>query len=1136
MFPNSPSRWLMAIVVTAMIVLLAGGVWFYRSQQHELQQQAEDELQAVAQLKVDQIVAWRAERLGDAALITESPLFVEGVAQWLANPQAGDTASILAQFRALQTHYNYYNVALVDVDGNVLLSLDGEEGLIHEEAQKTLAAALLNEQSMLTALHPGPGDLPPHIGAIAPLFARTDPAAEAIGAIILQSDASQFLYPLIQSWPTPSRSAETLLVRRDGDSVLFLNELRHQKGTALTLQFPLEQIDLPAAKTVGGYEGITQGRDYRDVEIVAAVQAIPDSPWFIVSKMDKNEIFADWQLYSRLIGGLILGSLVTVGATGGTVWQRNQRIHYQKLFQAEKAHQETEARYQTTLMSIGDGVIVTDANGRVLLLNPVAEKLTGWAQDDASGKPLEDIFRIINEETRQPVDNPVRRVMHEGAVVGLANHTLLITRDGQEFPIADSGAPIHDASGNLTGAVLVFRDQTKERAAQKALEESEAHLRKILDNLPVGVAVNSVFPEIAFSYMNDNFPKCYRTTREALSEPDSFWEAAYQDAEYREVIRSNVLKDIASGDPARMFWEDIPITREGEETTYLSAKNTPLQGTQLMLSTVWDTTERKRAEEKLRESEERFRRAVADAPLPMLIHAEDGEIVVVNQVWTKITGYSHADIPTIDAWTERAYGERKAIVQEDIDRLYGMQEKRSEGEYVITTHGGQQRIWDFSSSPVGRLPDGRRLVLSMAMDVTDRKQAEETMRRYADRLTATNRLERIIASSIDITRVYDNFVKELLALIPLDRTSIVLLDDERDHWYIAHQWTQHEPKFASEVRRSVKGSVIEWIVNHRTSLLENKIGEHGDWPETELLRREGIQSRLLLPLVIEDQVIGVFTAGSSQANAISAEDRSILEAIAYQLAVAIQNARLYAEVQRYATDLEQRVADRTAQLEAFSYSVSHDLRAPLRAMDGFSRILLEDYAPDLPDEVQRYLGLVRSSAQQMGNLIDHLLAFSRLGRQPLKKQRVMPGELVEDVLTELSHEQADREVEITVEDLPPCQADPTLLRQVFVNLLQNALKFTKQRDVARIEVGFDDQYGEQAYFVKDNGVGFDMQYADKLFGVFQRLHRVEDYEGTGVGLATVQRIVHRHGGRVWADAAVDQGATFYFTIEGADAP
>ena len=230
-------------------------------------------------------------------------------------------------------------------------------------------------------------------------------------------------------------------------------------------------------------------------------------------------------------------------------------------------------------------------------------------------------------------------------------------------------------------------------------------------------------------------------------------------------------------------------------------------------------------------------------------------------------------------------------------------------------------------------------------------------------------------------------------------------------------------------------------------------------------------------------------------------------------------------------DYTNRLETANTELEAFAYSVSHDLRAPLRAIDGFSRILIRDYEALLPPQGQRHIQRVRDNAQQMGRLIDDLLTFSRLSRQPLNKEPVSLANLVRHVISELTDDQQDRQVEIDIGELPVCQADPALFKQVYVNLLSNALKFTRQRDAARIEVGCRQLNEEMVYFVKDNGTGFDMRYADKLFGVFQRLHRAEDYEGTGVGLAIVQRIIHRHGGRVWAEAEVDQGATFYFTLE-----
>ncbi len=251
------------------------------------------------------------------------------------------------------------------------------------------------------------------------------------------------------------------------------------------------------------------------------------------------------------------------------------------------------------------------------------------------------------------------------------------------------------------------------------------------------------------------------------------------------------------------------------------------------------------------------------------------------------------------------------------------------------------------------------------------------------------------------------------------------------------------------------------------------------------------------------------------------------------IARALESRRL----RRLNKELERRIIERTRELEvanrdleAFAYSVSHDLHAPLRTIQGYCDLFTTDYGASLPEEGRALVGNVRAGAERMGHLIEDLLAFARSGRAPLDLQRVPMSDLVHEILAELGREHSSRRIELKVQALPDCLADPALLRQVLVNLLSNAFKFTASSDPARIEVGSAVQDGEIVYFIADNGAGFDMKYADKLFGVFQRLHSQQEFKGTGIGLSIVQRIVERHGGRVRAEGRPGEGATFSFSV------
>jgi len=481
-------RWPILLLVISVFFLL-GGLWFYLDQRARLRQDAESELQAVADLKVNQIVEWRLEILSDASVLMRNPLLAEEFAHWLESDDPHSLQVIEESLRAYRSHPQYAELLLVDQAARPRLSLSGDLGALNPVGLEAIQVAMQARRPVLSCLHRDPTSYQIHLSVAAPLLLLPDEsgAQQVVGAVVMQIDPHRFLYPLLQRWPLPSSSAETLLVRPEGDDVLFLNDLLFLPDAALSLRLPIGRTDLPAAMAVEGLEGTVTGNDYRGQKVLAALYAVPESEWYMVSKVDHEEVFAAWRYRSALILAVIALSLVSLAVLAVMLLQRARRLAERAELEAADALFVREERLSATLNSVGDAVISTDEQGAVTLMNPVAATLTGWTLEDAQGRHVSEIMALEQEDTGASVENPAIRVLSQGATASLANHTVLVARDGRRIPIADSAAPIKGADGVLRGAVLVFRDQTEERAARNALEVSERRLRDIFEFLPVGL-------------------------------------------------------------------------------------------------------------------------------------------------------------------------------------------------------------------------------------------------------------------------------------------------------------------------------------------------------------------------------------------------------------------------------------------------------------------------------------------------------------------------------------------------------------------------------------------------------------------------------------------------------------------------
>lgn len=1136
-------RPLMVTLVLALVFVTAGGIWYYRAQEQRLRDRAEEELQAIAQLKVEQLAAWRAERIADAAVLRDSPTFVAAVTQWLSDPQDEQAETILRRLRTLQTHYGYSDAFLIDVQFEICLGVEGQSVPLSEDARQAITTAWHNRQPVLTDLHILPDDQMPHIDIITPLFDNAGTDAEPVGAVMIRSDATTFLYPLIQSWPTPSDSAETLLVRRDGDAVLFLNDLRHQPGSALMLRIPLNQTDVPAVMAVTGTTGVVRGKDYRGVEVLAAIFPIPDSPWFIIAKEDTDEILADWERESSLIVGLIAGTLAVIGTVVGVIWQSNEKAHVQRLYQAEKARLESEMRYQTVLLSIGDGIIVTDVEGRVELLNPAAERLTGWSRADARGQPLEAVFRIVSEDTREPVANPVRQVLREGIIVGLANHTLLIAKDGREIPIADSGAPVQRHGDVISGVVLAFQDQTDERAAQNALRESEEYIRTVLDNLPIGVAVNSVDPDVTFSYINDNFVRFYRTTREALAESDSFWEAVYEDTDFREIIKRRVLEDVASGDPARMRWDDVPITRKGEETTYISAMNAPIRGTDLMLSAVWDTTERKRTEDARRE-QHMLTEALRDTAAA-LISAMD-----IDAVMTTLLANVARVVPHDASNIMMITGDQAQVVYshgypDDLDRpLHNfhiaipqtphLQEMLTTKSPFLIAQTRQYATWqqdpltDWVQSYVAVPIRSRENVVGFLN--LDSSTPGFFTNAHAERLQAFADLASIAIEHAQLYEQIQRHAGELEQRV-IERTY------ELNH---AKERTEAILTSSSDVMILIQADGIITQVNPAfKTVFECTTDEALGQPCTALVIPDHIPR-------MQQAIDNVMASRQSQRLEVTAHCRTgktfdadivlspIVDHDRHLLGV-VCNVRDITLHKRMETQLRQTLEQEMALNELKTRYVSmaaHDLRNPLAVIRS-SVDLIRQYGDRLSDEqTQEKYDRIYNSIQIMVDMLDDILLLEKVeaGKLSFNPAPMDIIALCEKIIEDTSHAIGAAQ-HITFDVQGECGAvsvDAKLLRHVLGNLLSNAIKYSPDDSTVSLTIRCAEDH--IVFQVEDQGIGIPDVDQARLFEAFHRASNAKSIPGTGLGLAIVKQSVEVHGGTINFESHVGVGTTFTVTL------
>lgn len=609
-----------------------------------------------------------------------------------------------------------------------------------------------------------------------------------------------------------------------------------------------------------------------------------------------------------------------------------------------------------------------------------------------------------------------------------------------------------------------------------------------------------------------------------------------------------------------------------------------------LYGSIMDITQNKLAQIAIKESELRIREVFNSTSEAIIIHnAKTGTIIDCNDRTLEIYGYSNKEDFIGKGLADISINEHPYNEDDALNKIHETIKKGSQTFEWIAKKKNGSTFWTEVSLRHTELNNEQR-ILAVVRDTTERKKSEFEFLRLNNEIQAIFKASKPLQYLATPENLAYEIIQVLEDILNYEHCAVLLKADDGvslipfalSDQGKGKEYIEMDKKYIQERGAKVGKGIVGWVAKNGKSVLINDVTKDSRYFSV----REDIQSELCVPIISESTVIGVINVETTSSNAYTETDLRILETMSAQIGVAIQNANLYQQVQKELierTAIEQKLKKLNEELEAivemrtkeleeqvlkldksqkamlymiedlndmtkelkverqkleainkelesFSYSVSHDLRAPLRAIDGFSKIFIEDYKDKIDEEGIRLLKIISESSQKMDKLITDLLTLSRVSRNKINYSKINMTEMAQSVFSDLTLNVNCENIKFSINDLPSAFADPILIRQVWQNLIGNALKYSKSRPIQTIEIGGLAEDGYNTYYVKDNGVGFDPEYSHKIFEIFQRLHSENEFEGTGVGLSIVQRVINKHSGRVWAEGVEGEGATFWFAL------
>ena len=835
---------------------------------------------------------------------------------------------------------------------------------------------------------------------------------------------------------------------------------------------------------------------------------------------------------------------------------------------AERSERIVTGQLRTITASMREGVIAYDMNLQLTFVNPAFERLTGWVADDLRDQ---EFLQYVHPDDRPALLAEWEQLEQGGSLRD--QEYRLVTRTGQVRWCASAWEPLRDEEGHQIGYLGTEFDITERKLAeqemrldtelfQAVIEVQQAVAAAGLDSGTVmqviaersraltgatGVVVETLegdelVPRLRIGIESPRLPVSGSLsgvtvrTGELQRSDDILTDARIaHDAYHGQGIRSILVVPLR--DDQRILGtlkvlSPTPSAFSDRDTKALRLLG-GLVGASLEHAAAYEARQGRLEErtQALQESEQRFKQLVDAAQEGIWVADDQGVITYVNQRMAELLGYQNGAMlgrPVYDFFDATV----RATAQRTLSRP---QPEPESHDYRFRKQDGTE-VWGLvSASPISGRGGAVVGTVGMVTDITERKRTEERLRRSAERLAMLHDLDQAIVAARSPAEIGRAALGRVRRMVPCNRCTILLFDIPKGEAQLIAGFSAGAPMAATTIAMDTL-SPAEVLRRGTVRSIED-LALIEPPPLLRALRDEGMRSVLSVPLLADTETIGEINLASSSPSGFNAEHRDIAMEVAAPLAIAIQQARLREELARQAGELERRVAERgaalraaTAELETMLYAVSHDLRDPLRQLCGFSQLLLDDAGASVDPTVQQYVRRLRDGASRMSTLVDDLVHLVRVGRQDLMRRPVDLTALAEDVVSQLQPQAEGRAVEWRIQPLGTVDCDPALVRLALQSLLSNALKFTRPRDHTVITIRPVEHDGQAGLAVQDNGVGFKMAYAGKLFGVFQRLHRPDEFEGNGAGLALVQRVAQKHGGRVWADSGAEGGATFYLTL------